>query len=113
MGGPYFYSESAVFINVLIPPCLSKVVNVLFVAKYSARISDTLALCATLLAVVSYYVLCRYVQWKALGGRVAFVLCLICFAVMLVLPYCKTSIIAKHIRQSTKAILPPNAFHCT
>jgi peptidoglycan/LPS O-acetylase OafA/YrhL len=63
------------------------IVNVLFVAKYSARISDTLALCATLLAVVSYYVLCRYVQWKALGGRVAFVLCLICFAMMLVLQY--------------------------
>jgi hypothetical protein len=63
------------------------IVNVLFVPKYSVRISDTLALCATLLAVVSYYVLCRYVQWKALGGRVAFVLCLICFAVMLVLQY--------------------------
>lgn len=63
------------------------ITNVLFVAKYSARISDTLALCATLLAVVSYYVLCRYVQWKALGGRVAFVLCLICFAMMLVLQY--------------------------
>ena len=63
------------------------IVNVLFVAKYSARISDTLALCATLLAVVFYYVLCRYVQWKALGGRVAFVLCLICFAMMLVLQY--------------------------
>lgn len=63
------------------------IVNVLFVAKYSARISDTLALCATLLAVVSYYVLCRYMQWKALGGRMAFVLCLICFAMMLVLQY--------------------------
>ena len=63
------------------------IVNVLFVAKYSARISDTLALCATLLAVVFYYVLCRYVQWKALGGRVAFVFCLICFAMMLVLQY--------------------------
>lgn len=63
------------------------IVNVLFVAKYSARISDTLALCATLFAVVSYYVLCRYVQWKALGGRVVFMLCLICFAVMLVLQY--------------------------
>ena len=63
------------------------IVNVLFVAKYSARISDTFALCATLLAVVSYYVLCRYVQWKALGGRMTFVLCLICFAMMLVLQY--------------------------
>lgn len=63
------------------------IVNVLFVAKYSARISDTLALCVTLLAVVFYYVLCRYVQWKALGGRVAFVLCLICFTMMLVLQY--------------------------
>ena len=63
------------------------IVNVLFVAKYSARISDTLALCATLLAVVSYYVLCRYVQWKALGGRMIFVLCLICFTMMPILQY--------------------------
>lgn len=63
------------------------IVNVLFVAKYSARISDTLALCATLLAVVFYYVLCRYVQWKALRGRMTFVLCLICFAMMPILQY--------------------------
>ena len=62
-------------------------VNVLFVAKYSARISDTFALCATLFAVAFYYVLCRCIQWKALGGRMAFVLCLICFAMMPVLQY--------------------------
>lgn len=65
------------------------VVNVLFVAKYSSRISECAGLCATISAVVFYYVLLRlvipYIYNK--GSRLVFGLCLIALLGMLVVQY--------------------------
>ena len=56
------------------------IVNVLFVAKYSARVSETASLCATLLAIVFYYVLLRLVlPYIYIYRRVAFCVCLLGF----------------------------------
>lgn len=65
------------------------IVNVLFVAKYSSRISETACLCATLFAVVFYYVLLRY-RNKIQGvwsRKLTWVLCLIAFLGMLTLQF--------------------------
>ena len=65
------------------------VINVLFVAKYSARVSETASLCATLLAIVFYYVLLRLVlPYIYIYKRVAICVCLMGFVGMIVLQYC-------------------------
>lgn len=64
------------------------IVNVLFVAKYSARVSETASLCATLLAIAFYYVLLRLVlPYIYIYRRVAFCVCLLGFVGMIVLQY--------------------------
>jgi hypothetical protein len=71
------------------------IVNVLFVAKYSARISEEFALYATLSAVVFYYVLLRlvipyYIRSCGRGARGKTILigaCLFAFVGMLVIQY--------------------------
>lgn len=68
------------------------IVNVLFVAKYSARVSEAVSLCAPLLAIVFYYVLLRLVlPFVYTERKVAFCVCLpVCllgFVGMIVLQY--------------------------
>ena len=72
-------------------------INVLFVAKYSARISERVAFVATLSAVIFYYALLRllipYYIYKRSEGqgawskRIAWGLCLVAFAGMLAVQY--------------------------
>ena len=71
-------------------------VNVLFVAKYSARISETAGLFATLAALVFYYVLPRFLihyyiykgtELSAWSKRIAWGACLLAFAGMLAVQY--------------------------
>ena len=72
------------------------IVNVLFVAKYSTRISEKTGLLATLLAVVFYYILLRFVihyyiykeqVQRTWFKRIARSVCLLAFAGMLAAQY--------------------------
>ena len=71
------------------------IINALFVAKYSTRISEEFALFATLSAVVFYYVLLRlaipyYIRnWgcEVRGKRIVLAACLFAFVGMLVIQY--------------------------
>lgn len=62
------------------------IINVIFVAKYSARVSESASLCATLVALVFYYILLRLVlPYIFIYRRVAFCVCLLGFVGMIVL----------------------------
>ena len=63
-------------------------INVLFVAKYSARISEGVALCVTLSACVFYYILLRLViPYIYKGRRFALGICLLALVGMVVVQY--------------------------
>lgn len=72
-----------------IPEILFIIVNVLFVAKYSARINETVSLCVTLSTVILYYVLFRlvipYIYNRSKGLVLSF--CLVAFMGMLAIQY--------------------------
>lgn len=72
------------------------IINVLFVAKYSARITEAVSLCATLSSIVFYYILFRFVipyiykessKLKIAKFKVLSVFCLLAFAGMLAVQY--------------------------
>lgn len=63
-------------------------INVLFVAKYSMRVSELLALVATLLVCVFYYVLLRFfIPYLYRSKRFVWCFCLLALTGMLVLQY--------------------------
>lgn len=72
-----------------IPETLFILINVLFVAKYSERVSVNFALCTSLSALVFYYVLIRLVIPYILYGKSCFskVLCTRCIFVFCVLAF--------------------------
>lgn len=73
------------------------IVNVLFVAKYSARVSEAVGLCATLAAIVFYYALLRgaihyyiYIREKGLDVwrmRAGWCVCVLAFVGMVAVQY--------------------------
>ena len=64
------------------------IINLLFVAKYSARVSDSFALCATLFAAVFYYVLFKFIiPYIYKCKSIACGICVLGFAGMVVLQY--------------------------
>lgn len=81
-------------LNILCPS-LYVFINVLFVAKYSERISERVGLCATFSAIIFYFVLLRVVIPYLYNGmkrgvwckRTVWCLCLIAFTGMLVVQY--------------------------